>query len=136
MADNDLPPDSEANETSYKVGYGKPPEEHRFKKGNRHGKGRRRGSRNMKAYVKEALETEVPVSMEGKARKLTKIQLGLHQLAHKASKGDLQAIAHAIALYERYCPPEDDGPIPDDEQAYDIETLRHYLKIQGETGDE
>ncbi|MGE4431061.1 MAG: DUF5681 domain-containing protein [Sphingobium sp.] len=134
--DDDLPFEAGEEEPPFEVGYGKPPEEHRFKKGNKQGKGRPRGSRNLKTCVREALEAKVPAKINGKTRKVSKIELAMHQLANKASKGELKAIDKATALYERYGPPEEDGPIPDDEQAYDIETLRHHLKIQGETGDE
>ncbi|MGY6550479.1 MAG: DUF5681 domain-containing protein [Erythrobacter sp.] len=136
MADDDTPPDGEGPVPSYEVGYGKPPKHSQFKEGNKHGKGRPRASRNLSTYVKDALEAKVPAKINGKVHKLTKMELSLHQLANKASSGDLKAIEKATALFERYNPPQNDGPIPEEETAYDLETLRHYFMMQAGTEDE
>lgn len=136
MTDDEFAPDAENQEPSYEVGYGKPPRHSQFKKGNKHGKGRPRGSRNISTYVKDALGAKVPARINGKVQKLTKMELSLHQLANKASAGDLKAIDKATALFERHCPPENDGPIPEEETAYNIETLRYYFMMQEGTEDE
>jgi len=136
MTDDEFPSDTEDQEPSYDVGYKKPPKHSQFKKGNKHGKGRPRGSRNVATYVREALEAKVTASVGGKPRKVSKIELGLHQLANLASKGNLKAIAQVIPLYERHCSQENDGPIPEEETAHDLETLRHYFMMQGVADDE
>ncbi len=136
MTDDEFPPDVENQEASYEVGYRKPPRHSQFKPGNKHGKGRPRGSRNMKSIVRDVLEDKVPVKIKGKTRKVSPVELGLRQLANKASAGDLKAISQLLTLYERYGPPEDHGPIPEEDTAYDIETMRHYLMMQGDFGDE
>ncbi len=131
MTDDD-PENPSENKALYDVGYGKPPKHSQFKKGNKYGKGRQRGGRNLKSYVKEAMEAKVPAKINGKMQKLSKIQLGLHQLANKASSGDLKAIIQATTLYERHCPPEDTGPDTEKETSYELETLRHFLTMKGE----
>jgi hypothetical protein len=129
MADSDLPPES--SESSYEVGYGKPPKHSQFKAKNKLG-GRRPGSRNMTSLVREVAEDKVPVKINGKTRKVASIELSMRQLAKKANSGDLKAISRFVALYERYGPPEDDGPIPEEDIAHDLETLRHYFMMRGD----
>ena len=136
MADDDPPQYAEGNMPSYEVGYGKPPKHSQFQMGNKSGKGRPRSSRNMQSIVREVFEDKVPAKINGKTRKISRIELSMRQLANKANAGDLKAINQQLALYERYCPPEDDGPIPEEETAYDLETLRHYLLMQGDVDDE
>lgn len=132
MASDEWPPDDGGKAPDYEVGYGKPPKHSQFKKKNKHGKGRPRGSQNLKTYVQKALDAKVSVKLNGKAQNVSKLELGLHQLANKASGGDLKAINAAIALSERYRPIEPDGIISEEETAYDLATLRHFLWIQGE----
>jgi len=129
MTDATLSDDPFAPSEPYEVGYAKPPKHSQFKKGNSFGKGRPKGSRNLKTIVREALELKVTAKINGTAKKLTKIEVALHQLASKASAGDLKAIIKVLELHERYGPPEEDGPPPDEQIAYDLETLRHLLAM-------
>jgi hypothetical protein len=46
--------DGEAAAQAYSVGYGRPPLHSRFGSGNKQGKGRRKGSKNLKTIVNEA----------------------------------------------------------------------------------
>lgn len=84
-----------------KVGYQNPPIHTRFpnQKGTR---GRKKGSKNLKTIAREAFETTVRVSIDGKYRRLTKKELAIHQLANQASKGNLRALEKAISFMERY----------------------------------
>jgi hypothetical protein len=122
------------------VGYGKPPVAHQFSKGNKLGKGRPRGSKNLKTIVNEAFGVKVPAKIGGKTTKLTKIELALHQLANKASAGDLKAIGKAIAMHEQYGPQEDPtGPSPEQTQI-NLQALGDYLVLhkmfEGECDDD
>ena len=111
------------------VGYGQPPVAHQFSKGNKLGKGRPKGSKNLKTIVNEALAVKVPAKVNGKTRKLTKIELAIHQLANKASAGDLKAIEKTIALHEQYGPQEDpQGPTPEQTQI-NLQSLGDYLGL-------
>lgn len=121
-----------ADHPAYEIGFKRPPKETRFKTGNTFGKGRRKGSKNLKTIVREALDAKVTVKVNGITRKLSKIELTLHQLANKASSGDIKAITMAIEAYERHGPIEDDATISDEEAAYDLATLRHHLMMKGE----
>lgn len=101
----------EGKDTDYEVGYGKPPKHGQFKPGNKHGKGRKKGSKGIKTIVNEAFGMQVKGSLGGKPTKLSKTEAGMHQLATRFSQGDPKATDKAIPLLERYGPQDDpDGP--------------------------
>lgn len=132
-----LPPEEEAvdepedeDEPDYEVGYKKPPKHSQFKPGNKLGKGRRHGSKALKTIVKEAIALKLPAKIGGKQKSLTKGELAIHQLATKASQGDLKAIEKLIPLMERFGPQDDpDGPDPR-KLNLDFETLRDILAMK------
>jgi Family of unknown function (DUF5681) len=72
----------------YTVGYGKPPIERRFKKGNPGNPRGRRAAKNMAARLIEALDERVVVTEGGRRRRIAKRDLGLAQLADKFAAGD------------------------------------------------
>lgn len=112
------------------VGHGKPPKEHRFQKGNKMGKGRKKGSKGLKTIVNEAFGMKVKGSLAGKPTKLTKIEATIHQVATKASQGDPKAADKAIPLYERYGPPEDpEGPSVERIEA-NLDALEAYIAMK------
>ncbi len=60
-------------ERDYSVGYGKPPEHTRFKKGHSgNGQGRPRGVKNLATLLGAALDEKVIVTENGRRRKITK----------------------------------------------------------------
>lgn len=124
-------PEAPGGDEPYAVGYGKPPKDTRFKPGNRSGKGRPKGAKNLATMVKEALGAKVPAKINGKTLKLTKIELSLHQLANKASAGDQKAIARVIELYQQHGPQEPLGEIGEEQTAYDLETIAHHIEMNG-----
>lgn len=74
------------------VGYGRPPRASQFKPGKSgNPKGRPKGSRNFSTALVEALEERVPVTVNGKPRKLSKREVIAKQAVHKAASGDLRA---------------------------------------------
>lgn len=83
---------NEPPEGDYKVGYCKPPREHRFKAGHKLSKGRPRGARNTKLLIIEEWHRAHPAIVNGKKRRVSRSELGARRLASKASEGDLKAI--------------------------------------------
>lgn len=126
----EIPDEPQNAEAEEEVGYKKPPRHSQFKKGNKLGKGRPKGAKNMKTIVNEAMGQKVAVKIGGKTKKLSKVELAIHQLASKASQGDPKASDKAIALYERYGPHDDaDGPEPE-KLKHDLDALRDYVAMQ------
>jgi Family of unknown function (DUF5681) len=78
---------SEASQ--YEVGYAKPPRETSFRpgqSGNR--KGRPPGAKNFATALEEELRVTVPVTENGRRRKLQKRQVIAKQLVNRAAEGD------------------------------------------------
>ena len=129
-------PSAESEE--YKVGYGKPPKHTQFPHGNGPGKGKPKGAKNMKTIVNLAAAAKVPTKINGKVKKISKLELAVHQLANKAAGGDLKAIDKLIALQERYGPEEQSVEPTAEETKADLETLKSYLALHqlGEAADD
>lgn len=129
---NQAPEGTASGHGDQEVGYCKPPKEHQFKPGNKFGKGRPQGSKNLKTIVIEAMGQKVAVKMGGKTKKLSKVELTVHQVVTKASQGDLKAAEKALGLYERYGPQEDSGGPQPEKVGRDLDALRNYLTIMNQ----
>ena len=83
----------------YEVGYGRPPREHQFKKGepSRNPKGRPRGARPAPDLV-AALFQPVTIRMQGKERKVPFPEAMIQVVEDKALKGDQRAAQTLINL--------------------------------------
>ena len=79
--------------SDYEVGYGKPPNATRFKKG-RSGNpaGRRRGSKNFSTMLDEELEQRVVIRENGRQKTITKRRASMRQLVNKAASGEHRAL--------------------------------------------
>lgn len=76
----------------YEVGYRKPPQRSRFKKGQSgNPKGRPRGSRSSATLLREILSEQVQVRENGNTRRVTKKELLLRNTVIKAVTGDPRA---------------------------------------------
>ena len=85
--------------SDYEVGYGRPPREHQFKKGepSRNPKGRPRGARPAPDLV-AALLQPVTIRMQGKERKVCFPEAMIQVAQDKALKGDQRAAQTLINL--------------------------------------
>jgi hypothetical protein len=91
----------------YQVGFGKPPKESQYRKGQSgNPKGRPPGSRNASTLLDEALKERVVVSENGRRRAMTKLEAILKQLVNRAAQGDHRAtqllLAHQIPRIEQH----------------------------------
>lgn len=81
------------------VGYGRPPEATRFRKGiSGNPRGRPRGSSNLTTILKKVLRERVTINENGQRRTVTKLEAALKQLLNKAAAGDLKAIRQSSEL--------------------------------------
>ncbi|HVX34714.1 MAG TPA: DUF5681 domain-containing protein [Hyphomicrobium sp.] len=92
-------------------------------------KGRPKGAKNQKTLYKEAFETKITVTMDGKQKTMTKKELSYHQVAQKAAAGDLKAFQIQKELDERYDPPEAAPPSPEESSA-DYATLDAWIELR------
>ena len=85
-------------DSRYRVGYAKPPQETRFQpgqSGNR--KGRPPGAKNFGTALEEELRATVPVTENGRRRKLQKRQVIAKQLVNRAAEGDPKFMPLALS---------------------------------------
>lgn len=81
------------------VGFRRPPEATRFKKGvSGNPRGRPKGSLNVATAFMKALREKVVINEHGQRKTVTKLEAALKQLVNKGASGDLRALAQLIAL--------------------------------------
>ena len=87
------------DKSGYDIGYGKPPEKSRFKKGETgNPKGRPKGTRNLASLLNAALDEKVIVNENGRKRKVTKLEASLKQVVNRATTGDLPSMRLLLQL--------------------------------------
>ena len=121
---------SEGDADEYQVGYRKPPKNTQFKKGNTHGKGRRRGSKNLATMVREIFEIREPAKLGDKTVKLNTLEMGLHQTRQGVKRGKDKSIDRAFALYERLGPQEDANGPPPEKVKRDWRAYRKFMEMK------
>ena len=83
----------ELPEATNGVGFRRPPESTRFKKGvSGNPKGRPKGSLNIATVFMKELRERVVINEHGQRRSITKLEAAFKQLVNKAAGGDLRAI--------------------------------------------
>jgi Family of unknown function (DUF5681) len=81
------------------VGYRKPPQHSKFKKGQSgNPKGRPKGKPNLANVLEKALREKVVINESGQRKTITKLEAAIKQLVNKAASGDLRALQQLAAL--------------------------------------
>jgi hypothetical protein len=88
-------------ERDYPVGYGKPPEHTRFKKGHTgNPRGRPRRAKNLATLLGAALDGKVTVTEHGRRRTITKREAMIAQLVNRSAQADLKAMAIVLGMLQ------------------------------------
>jgi Family of unknown function (DUF5681) len=88
-------------EGEYRVGYGKPPLETRFKRGQSgNPKGRPRGAKNLASLLNEALNELVLVAEDGGRKRISKRKAAFKQLVNEAAKGNWRALKLLVDILQ------------------------------------
>jgi hypothetical protein len=91
--------DDPRKENGNGVGYKKPPQKTRFKKGvSGNPKGRPKGSLNVATALAKALRERVVITERGQRKTITKLEAALKQLVNKAASGELRALLQLLEL--------------------------------------
>ena len=86
------------SDNDYEVGYGKPPENGRFKKGQSgNPKGRPKGVKNFQTELKEILDSKVTVTEAGKTKSVSTVMAVLMRLREMALKSNPRAGERLLA---------------------------------------
>jgi len=81
------------------VGYGKPPQHAKFKKGQSgNPRGRPKGKPNLATVLEKALREKVIITENGRRQTVTKFEAAIKQMVNKAASGDLRALQQLAAL--------------------------------------
>jgi hypothetical protein len=89
--------------SSYEVGYRNPPKHTQFHKGQSgNAQGRPKGSGNFATALQRELKARVPVTEDGKRKKITKREAVAKQLVNKAAAGDPKAIPILLSEVRGY----------------------------------
>jgi hypothetical protein len=108
QTDDDEP--RSAEDRGYEVGHGKPPKEHRFKKGQSgNPRGRRKGSTSRRKIVHDIANEMNSVNVGGKPMRHSTIELVLMMLRNMAMNGDLRSATFVETLIDRYSSRPSDG---------------------------
>ena len=101
-----------ARSSDYPVGYGKPPEHTRFRKGHSGNPwGRPKGSESVARVLRRVLDEKIVVRENGERRRITRLEAVLKQLTNKGMSGDLGAIRALFKLPAMTEQPEQDSPV-------------------------
>ncbi len=87
------------DDSAYDIGFGNPPEQTRFKKGQSgNPRGRPKGTHNMATVLERTLREKVVITEHGRRKNVTKLEAAIKQLANKAALGDLKGLQLLAAL--------------------------------------
>ena len=89
------------NEGDYEVGYGKPPRDTRFKRGQSgNPRGRPPGAKNLSTLLNEALNESVVVTENGGRKRISKRRAAFKQLVNDAAKGEWRALKLLVDILQ------------------------------------
>jgi hypothetical protein len=81
------------------VGYGKPPKDTQFKKGQSGNlSGRPKGTLNLATVLERTLREQVVINENGRRKVITKLEAAITQLVNKAASGDAHAMRYLCQL--------------------------------------
>lgn len=104
-----LKPHETASEPDYEVGYKRPPEHTRFRKGQSGNlRGRPKGAKSLKTLVRELLTAKIDIRVGRSLKKVTRMEAMLHKIAEQAFTGNLRALQALVSLYQASVP---DDPV-------------------------
>jgi Family of unknown function (DUF5681) len=87
------------------VGYRNPPKHSQFRKGQSgNPKGRPKGSKNVQTLLSNALYETVYANVNGRPRKITKVEAMIMQLVNNAARGDYRSIALLLNKFPDLAP--------------------------------
>jgi Family of unknown function (DUF5681) len=86
-------------ENSSVIGYGKPPQSTRFRKGvSGNPRGRPKNSRNVAGVFAKALREKVVINENGQRKTITKLEAAVKQFVNKAASGDFRSLQLLVHL--------------------------------------
>ena len=122
----------------YEVGYGKPPEATRFKKGQSgNPRGRAKGKPDIKSILEAMVQQQLTVTRNGRQQKISSLEAMLQKNYHKALQADARAFAAFLALLAQYGvampkPEESEAQATDEDDEAIIEAFMRKQRPMGD----
>ena len=90
----------------YDVGYGKPPRQHQFQRGNQAAKGRKRAKKvlSLPEIIDRALRTRRKIKRGGEVIEMGVAEILVERLIQAMTTGSPRDMALIVAMLERYAP--------------------------------
>ena len=121
----------------YEIGKGRPPKSTQFKPGQSgNPKGRPKGKRNFATELEEILTAPVPISENGRRRKVTSRMAALMKLRKKALEGDGRALDRYLELALAHAADEAAAAAERKLSAVEDEILARYVESCAGQGSE
>lgn len=119
----------------YAVGYGRPPADTRFRKGQSgNPRGRPKGIKSLAQLLTETFARRVTVQENGRPRQMPLLKVVVQKLINESARGNLRATRLALDLLQRYGEGADQTIVATDLAAEDRAIINAYLqKVQPET---
>jgi len=124
-----MPKRKSSKPTSHGVGYRRPPKESQFKAGKSgNPKGRPKGSRPVGSVLQDIIQQKVPVTENGKTRRVAALEVIIRRLANDAMRSDPRAIKLLLSLVDRYSESSETKVKLGEILAEDATILAEYLR--------
>jgi hypothetical protein len=116
------------DQRDYEIGFGRPPKATRFKPGESgNPRGRPKGSRPVGAVLQEVLRQRIPVTENGRTRRLPALEVMLRRLANEAMRSEPSAVKLMLSLVDRYAEAPEATLSVDEVLAEDQAIIARYL---------
>ncbi len=123
----------------YEVGYGRPPKEGQFVKGQSgNPKGRPTGSKNTATMFNEIARESITVTENGRTRTMTRLQAVLHRTMNLALSGDHRAMRDIVrlsGLYEEAESSDNASSIPHEREAAVFQSVLRRMGRMGHSNE-
>ena len=117
---------------AYEVGYGRPPRETQFRPGQSgNPTGSRKGSKTIGVRLRELVSSKVTVTEHGRTRRISRLDVMLHQLTNDAMRGDQRAFRLLMDFLHRYGADVKETVGVEEITSEDLEILSDYLRKTG-----
>ena len=113
----------------YEVGYGRPPKDTQFRKGQSgNPAGRPKGTRNFKTDLEAELQERVRITESGKSEEVSKQRALVKRTFEKGMYGDMRAVAMIIQWVMQYLGISEGTPEAEDLKQNDKAIIDGFLK--------
>ena len=132
--------EKDSNPPEYPVGYGKPPQSTRFRKGiSGNPRGRPKGAKNIGTILAQLGRKRVTITTNGRTRAVSMLEAMILQMMSRAAAGDLKAIRETLAAHQLHVVPKEvtePETVIHERDAITMNNLLRRLSVRGTDEDQ